>query len=404
MAQKILAIDDSHTLRRFITRSLQDHSADYQVITAKDGEEGIELARKELPDLILLDFVLPDIQGDAVCEKLSQDPSTRNLPIVLMSSSAKEIQRTEEQYESVRKALAKPFAPELLCATISHVMRELAKEAKSSGSGAAQPAPEPLPAKPQVTIPAGHLPPPMFAGNTSHFPLQSVLNAVEQDALTGMLRLEIKEQVLETYFTHGQVVLVTTRDTDAYEKALPGGTLDEANKTLPDARKLQAASGCPILLKLAESKAILLSEAMNLCHSAGLRLFARMWTSGRVAFSFHPLASLPDFALRVSSYPGSLDEFAMESLRLVGADCQSAIAWGEPTGVPAYTRAGYDRIQNIPLTDEEWEFSALVSSSLSLQEIAERLQCSVERAQEILYRFLALNIFDYWPVTALKGE
>jgi len=86
MKQKILAIDDSLTLREFIQRCLAKQSADYQIVLAKDGKEGLSLAAREMPDLILLDFVLPDMKGDEVCRRLQADAKTAGLPVVLMSS------------------------------------------------------------------------------------------------------------------------------------------------------------------------------------------------------------------------------------------------------------------------------------------------------------------------------
>src|SRR5258706_12193896 len=129
MTRKILAIDDSLTLREFIYRCLSRHSANYQILLAKDGREGLAMAACEHPDLILLDFVLPDMKGDEVCRRLQADEVTQRMPIVLMSSSAAEITRTQAEYERVVKAIAKPFTPELLCATVGYALREVSQTA-----------------------------------------------------------------------------------------------------------------------------------------------------------------------------------------------------------------------------------------------------------------------------------
>jgi len=120
MKKKILAIDDSLSLREFIQRSLMRHSADYTIILAKDGTEGLRLCASEQPDLILLDFVLPDMKGDEVCRQLQSEKLTDGLPVVLMSSSVADTRRAQNEFENVIKAIAKPFTPELLCSTVAH--------------------------------------------------------------------------------------------------------------------------------------------------------------------------------------------------------------------------------------------------------------------------------------------
>ena len=133
----------------------------------------------------------------------------------------------------------------------------------------------------------------------------------------------------------------------------------------------------------------------------GLAVFARAWTAAS-EFEFETLGELPDFARKLPPFEGPMSEWAMETLRLVGDECQSSMAWGEPTGVPAYTRRGYERIQQIPLNDEEIAFAELISPTRSLGDIATSMKLTVEAAQRILHRFLSLEILDYWPASLLR--
>lgn len=199
---KILAIDDSPTLRHFITRSLNQHSAGYKVITANDGEQGIELADSELPSLILLDFVLPGLKGDDVCRHLAKSERTRGIPIVLMSSSTSDIQRTAAECSNVVKSISKPFTPELLCATVGGVVRTLAE--KQTKVAPAAPAPEPVAGRPALP------PPGSLRGHTGSFPLHSVLLAIEQDGLTGVLRIFTALEPIQLYVKKGRPILIST--------------------------------------------------------------------------------------------------------------------------------------------------------------------------------------------------
>src|SRR5213076_225179 len=81
--QRVLVIDDSLMLLSFVKEILAE--ANYQVATAATAEEGLAAAANDLPDLILLDYVLPDMKGDEVCQRLTENPATASVPIVYMS-------------------------------------------------------------------------------------------------------------------------------------------------------------------------------------------------------------------------------------------------------------------------------------------------------------------------------
>ena len=102
--KKILVIDDSPTERHFLTEILSKNN--YQVITAVNGEEGVEKARKELPDLILMDVVMPGLNGYQATRTLTRDEQTKHIPIIVCTSKGHDY-------------LTKPVNPEKLLATIA---------------------------------------------------------------------------------------------------------------------------------------------------------------------------------------------------------------------------------------------------------------------------------------------
>lgn len=81
---KILLVDDDAALTTVFSTALQ--SAGYQVVTAPDGNSGLEKVKTEKPNFILLDQVLPDIQGNEVLKTLKQDPETQNIPVAMLSN------------------------------------------------------------------------------------------------------------------------------------------------------------------------------------------------------------------------------------------------------------------------------------------------------------------------------
>lgn len=84
MAKKILIIEDDEFLRNLIIRKLAEEGFD--VVKADDGEEGLEKARTENPDLILLDLVLPKIDGFKVLNEIKKDPATAPIPVIIISN------------------------------------------------------------------------------------------------------------------------------------------------------------------------------------------------------------------------------------------------------------------------------------------------------------------------------
>jgi len=84
MAKKILVVEDDVFLREMITRKLLLEK--FEVVPANDGEEGIEKAKKEKPDLVLLDLILPGIQGYEVLSKIKEDKAIAKVPVIILSN------------------------------------------------------------------------------------------------------------------------------------------------------------------------------------------------------------------------------------------------------------------------------------------------------------------------------
>ncbi len=81
---KILVVEDDKFLREMITRKLDREN--YEVVQAVDGEEGEEKIKEERPDLVLLDLILPGIDGFTVLERVKQDPEVKDIPVIILSN------------------------------------------------------------------------------------------------------------------------------------------------------------------------------------------------------------------------------------------------------------------------------------------------------------------------------
>ena len=118
--RKVLVIDDSLMLLSFVKEILGE--ANYEVATAPTAEEGMAAAAQDRPDLILLDYVLPDMQGDEVCRRLEAAAGTAATPVVFMSGFGADLPATGISQKNVIGSLNKPFTSDLLIRTVEQYM------------------------------------------------------------------------------------------------------------------------------------------------------------------------------------------------------------------------------------------------------------------------------------------
>jgi DNA-binding response OmpR family regulator len=117
---KILIAEDSTTIRRLVAARL---TADgYDVLEAADGEEAVALARRELPDLLVLDKVMPKFDGFEVVRVLREDPRTRAMPIVMLTERTREDDVLGGLGLGVEEYMPKPFSPHELSARIQRTL------------------------------------------------------------------------------------------------------------------------------------------------------------------------------------------------------------------------------------------------------------------------------------------
>ena len=103
---RILIVDDSPTQAMSLTRLIKKHG--HEVLTAKDGAEGVEVAKAELPDLVLMDVVMPKINGFQATRQITKDPSTRHIPVIIVTTKDQETDRIWGTRQGAKGYLTKP--------------------------------------------------------------------------------------------------------------------------------------------------------------------------------------------------------------------------------------------------------------------------------------------------------
>ena len=119
--KKILIVEDDANIRMAL--SIRMEVNDFEVIAANDGEEGLEKARKEKPDLILLDLMLPKITGFEVCRMLKFDDNYKNTPIIVLSALDQQREREKAIQNGADAYFIKPFELELLMVKIKSLLK-----------------------------------------------------------------------------------------------------------------------------------------------------------------------------------------------------------------------------------------------------------------------------------------
>jgi CheY-like chemotaxis protein len=110
MTRKILVVDNEVSIQE-VTQICLQTVAGWQVLVAGSGQEGLETAAVEQPDAILLDVMMPDMDGLTTFQKLQENPDTQAIPVLLLTAKVQATDRQRYRDLGIREAIAKPFNP-----------------------------------------------------------------------------------------------------------------------------------------------------------------------------------------------------------------------------------------------------------------------------------------------------
>lgn len=117
----ILVVEDNPEVQRFVQMQLED---DYSVCVASNGQEGLDLALKETPDVIVTDYMMPEMDGAAMLRHLRQHTSTADVPAIMLTAKARLEDRVEVRQAGADIYLGKPFSPKELSAAIAQLLKK----------------------------------------------------------------------------------------------------------------------------------------------------------------------------------------------------------------------------------------------------------------------------------------
>ena len=119
-AKTILVADDESHILHIV--SLKLRNAGFRVLTARDGEEALDLARAEHPDLLITDYHMPQLSGLELCHRLKDDPATRDIPAIMLTARGYHLEPHDTDNSGILRLLSKPFSPRNLLATVNEIL------------------------------------------------------------------------------------------------------------------------------------------------------------------------------------------------------------------------------------------------------------------------------------------
>ncbi len=120
-AKMVLVIEDEDDVAELLRYNLEQEG--YKTEVTASGEQGLDMARKLLPDLVLLDIMLPGLDGMEVCRRLKQSPDTTSIPVVMLTAKSEESDMVAGLELGADDYVTKPFSPKVLLARIKAVLR-----------------------------------------------------------------------------------------------------------------------------------------------------------------------------------------------------------------------------------------------------------------------------------------
>jgi len=424
--EKILNIDDSPTVQRLIEMILA--SQGYKVVLASDGEEGIARAKSERPDLILVDFVMPKMNGYQVCKTLKDDPGFKDTPIILVTSKGDKVGSKFVDTLGISEYFTKPFQPEELLAKIREVLDKKAQDAAAAAAAAAaksRPRPAAAPAQAEAapaqglealvasvvkraladfavnvlpglirkelgggSAPAGDEA--AIRGNLASFRIIELMQMLSLQRHTGRLLLTRSDGTAEVYFKDGAVAFASS----TMNGSMPGvdGLLKKTCRVATDglqhARRIAEMTGQPIDGVLAQEK-ILDQKTFASClrrHNETIVYKVMGWKEGQFVFD---MEQPPAFANPVAQ---KVDDLILEGTRrsdewvLIQQKIPSFSLVFEPLigNAEELTRRG--------LSDLDLKVFSLVDGRRTVQDIIDQSMISDFDVSKSLFILLSVNL------------
>jgi len=396
----VLVIDDSPTILKVVQLVLT--KAGFSVDTATDGEEGIAHAARQRPDLILLDFVMPKMNGYQVCRALGESELLKDVPVVLMSAKGDQVGERFVKVMGIVDYITKPFSPEAITAVVQHTIEKYPKKVVEQPGEKTFDGREPLPTlraeAPAVdAMASAGESGPALQGNLRAIPLAEVLGLLAAQRQWGLLSVTRADGAgVDVCFRAGRIELALAHGIG--EEFLLGRYLVEVSTMsrqdldlFLEGRQPSSRTGKPIGQQLVKMNYVNDGEVKEaLVRQTQERIFELLrWPSGK--FAFTTTRELPQLALD-AGLSLDLDGILMEGFRRVD---EWHLIEREIDDFDAVFLRNEEAVQNVGrarLTREELAVLELVNGKNTVKDIVRQSRMASFDVSKMLFRLLSIKV------------
>jgi CheY-like chemotaxis protein len=403
----VLVIDDSPTILKVVQLVLT--KAGFTVDTATDGEEGIAHAARARPDLILLDFVMPKMNGYQVCRALAESAALKDVPVVLMSAKGDQVGERFVKVMGIVDYITKPFSPDAITAVVQHTIEKYARSAAGLATSnepitgettldGKRPLPtlrQPAPSVDAMAS-AGETGP-ALQGNLRAVPLAEVLGLLAAQRQWGLLSVTRNDGAgVDVCFKNGRIELALAHGIG--EEFLLGRYLVEVStmsrqdlELFLEGRQPQSRTGKPIGQQLVKMNYVNDGEVKEaLVRQTQERIFELLrWPSGK--FSFTATRELPALAGE-AALALDVDGILMEGVRRVD---EWHLIEREIDDFDAVFLRNEEAVQNVGrarLTREELAVLELVNGKHTVKDIVRQSRMGSFDVSKMLFRLSSIKV------------
>lgn len=382
---RILVIDDSTTLGKLVEIAMRGTGC--QVDFASTGSDGVSRARIHQPDVILLDYLLPDLRSAEVCQRLRDDAATSRVPVVIMSANERTVLEDFRTFSSVVGFIGKPFTAAEIRSRLEVVVRRGGRPARGTAPALNEPAALASASSADSGI-EGAL---QLRGDLAATPVLEVLRLLVASHGTGTLVIERTFRDLASLSDHPATARVWLRRGEILMCSGSNGESSSLGELTPQQRERVTRSllvGKPVLVTLAEAG---VTRAANLpleLHAASTRVLGELLDARSGRFAWEPAGSLPDFA-EAFGRPVSLTAVALDHARRSGLGAR-------PAGVldQVYDRSPRfsEKLAGARLSAEEQRVLALLDGQTTGRDAIARARLSADDGAAILTRLCTADL------------
>lgn len=406
----ILVVDDSPTVRRLSELILNQQG--YKVYTAADGEKGLKIAKETLPAAILVDFVMPNMNGHQFCRRLRSDPTLREVPVILISAKGQSVGQVFEEQFGIVDYFTKPFEPEDLVKKLDEVLS--ASQKASQGNSETLPSQDILDTFQErfdkIIRKYFHQEFPLLikntfsdtlyetglvkretlilSGNLAQVPLPDVVNFAYNSRLSGRMTIFSKDIFGEVFIENGHLVFATLSRKGGTQQFLTDllkndGRLSCDAKTLADVVEESRTRNISVGQVLVQRELITERELMDCLEQHAQQAFNGILEAMEGNF-FLENDSLP-LNLQDISFRLPLISVLMEGLRHLDEKQQAVQFFKDEDVILLHLITNEDALTSFDLSESEVRIFSLIDGKKPLKQLLQESDMDPKEVKRVCY-------------------